>query len=858
MGDHRLICYLRYDPGTGSLAYVDVTADVLQSERVTFQRGAGDEAGGLRPASVQLRLKDLAAVAPTYDPDHPSSPLYGKAGRNTNTIVGYVIAQETFEGAGPPWAFTSSNAGTGVWATATDQAYTGLKSLKSPALANSQNSDFLVTVPTGANVVVYSYRVDAQAGDLFTVVKDPSGTPSTLTSTNSTGGVWLNAAFLVVPGQQLRFRYAKDAAGAAGADAAWIDDVTFIDAHISGEAANWQPDQNEAFVAGTPSTRGLRWTDLNAAGVLRRIGQWSDPLASPMYQQITGYGSALTGYWPGESEGQVSSAVSGVAAATTRGTVSYGNSDAPGGSEPLIQLGSDGTIIGRFRKASGSAGWQVVWSAHLNQVAASRQNIFTFTTSNGYVWAIDADATNYYFTCTNSEGVLLLNAASSFGSANANVSTNFVTFRMYGSISGGTVTFAPAWYGANDLTEWGTSYTFAGNMGYVTTFRVTGNAVTANMRIGHIYGTEGTTPDAFAGTAKPAINGFPGETVENRFKRLCAQKGITTQVTGTTGLTLPMGPQKSDVFQDLLKEMVATDACLIVDTRWQRSLTLRTRQSMYQQTPRLTLTRSQCIAPLSKAIDDKGSWNTVTATSRDGRTDVAQLVAGAMSTQNPPDGIGLYERKIEGNWSAAYRLSNISGWWLQLGTLTEPRYSSVSLDLDGAAAAIELDASLVDPGDVIVLSDVRPDPLPLLVIGIDQTQDTRRHRILTFTCIPATVHQAMNLWNAASMRYDAATTTMASAVAAGVTALPITSTNVRDAWVNPTTVDPRPVAAGGTYGQYDLIIAGERVTVTAATAPAGAGPITQTLTVVRAVNGVTKALPAGAAVQLYAPTRWAL
>ncbi|HEY9415615.1 MAG TPA: hypothetical protein VIQ30_12705, partial [Pseudonocardia sp.] len=73
----------------------------------------------------------------------------------------------------------------------------------------------------------------------------------------------------------------------------------------------------------------------------------------------------------------------------------------------------------------------------------------------------------------------------------------------------------------------------------------------------------------------------------------------------------------------------------------------------------------------------------------------------------------------------------------------------------------------------------------------------------------------------------------------------VTFTDRDDAWS--TTAEP-----------YDWLVGGERMTVTNMTAPAGSGPWTQTATVVRAVNGVSKAQTAGTSVYLADTKRWGL
>jgi hypothetical protein len=56
----------------------------------------------------------------------------------------------------------------------------------------------------------------------------------------------------------------------------------------------------------------------------------------------------------------------------------------------------------------------------------------------------------------------------------------------------------------------------------------------------------------------------------------------------------------------------------------------------------------------------------------------------------------------------------------------------------------------------------------------------------------------------------------------------------------------------------DLIIAGERVSVSSMGAATGTGPFNQVATVTRSANGIVKALPGGSKVALFDNRRWGL
>jgi hypothetical protein len=92
-------------------------------------------------------------------------------------------------------------------------------------------------------------------------------------------------------------------------------------------------------------------------------------------------------------------------------------------------------------------------------------------------------------------------------------------------------------------------------------------------------------------------------------------------------------------------------------------------------------------------------------------------------------------------------------------------------------------------------------------------------------------------------RWGARYTRLASAQSAGDTSLPFSISDSRETW---STADV----------PYDVEISGERITVTAMSAVSGSGPYSQTATVTRAVNGISKELPSLSDVRLWDAGRW--
>lgn len=111
-----------------------------------------------------------------------------------------------------PWVRTNSLAHLGKW------------SLRSGAIGDSQTSDAVVTVPTGATTVRFFYRVDSESSfDFFRVLVDANQV------LEASGNVdWTESdEFDVSAATTVTFRYIKDISASTGTDASYIDDLMF-------------------------------------------------------------------------------------------------------------------------------------------------------------------------------------------------------------------------------------------------------------------------------------------------------------------------------------------------------------------------------------------------------------------------------------------------------------------------------------------------------------------------------------------------------------------------------------------------------------------------------------------------------
>jgi len=817
----------------------DVTSDVYSREDIRATRGNGDEGSSQRPSSGTLTFDNRDD---RYRPTNPESDLYGLVGRNTQVMPAFVVAREGFEDATLDITITSGSS-PNPWARTSTQAHTGSWSLKSGTTAAGSFSDAIIAAPAGSTMCTLWYRVSTAAGDNLRI---------------STGGVlrlatsgiigWTRITVPVVTSatgaREVFVRYLKDASGVAGDDAVYIDDVTFFNARNVLEAASWEPDQSSSF----DGTKGDAWTDLEGNGLLRRLGEWKDPLRSTIYRSTTGF-TTLTGYWPLEDSRDATQATNVLAGGIPASVVDvdFAQDERPGGSDVQVKLGTLGSIYGIFA-ASGSAtqGWQVTLNFRLAALPASGTSLplFSWKTSDGTRWAILANNATYTLTATSGAGAALLTDLTLYGTGAA--PDQWLRMRVTCSISGGTVSYAMAWYPEGATVTYGLSGTFASStLGTLASWSIAANAHTINGWFGHVFGLRGTADNLISGDQVNVFNGYPGETAGNRFARLMRENGLAYDLRGLGSLTEPMGPQPIATLIEILQECADTDDGMLYDSRHEIGLTFRTRIRRYGQPVALALTFPGDIAPpMREVIDNQSTANDISVSQRDGGEAFATETTGPLSVQPPPAGVGRYVKTIDVNVYTENRLPDLAAWHLNRGTVDDPRYPSVTLDLV-ATPSLAAAASQVDIGERITVTGRTPDLLDMYVIGISEVVGPHTRKI-TFTCRPNRQFQVAS-YDLTTRRATSASSTLAEAITLTETIWDITTADRGDVWS--TTSLP-----------YDWMVGGERVTVTSMTAATGTGPYLQQAVVTRSVNGIVKTHSTGDVLTMHqqAQARYAL
>lgn len=265
----------------------------------------------------------------------------------------------------------------------------------------------------------------------------------------------------------------------------------------------------------------------------------------------------------------------------------------------------------------------------------------------------------------------------------------------------------------------------------------------------------------------------------------------------------------------------------------------------------LDYSRGHISAPFEPIDDDQQLVNDVTAKRTDGSEFRVVQETGPLSVDDPPVGVGRYETSLDLNTAHDIQLRDHAGWRLHLGTWDEARYPVVTVDLVRNPGLVENVASRESGDWLQVLNPppwLPPGPIDLLIEGYTETLNTHRWTVeFNASSGGPWVVGLVNDPDAEEPtgprdpdRADTEACELTVAVDAGDTTLAVLTT------VGPPWIDS--VNYPGMF-PFDLVLGGEVVRVTAV---AGTGA-EQTLTVERALNGITKPHPAGAAVSLARP-----
>ncbi|MFH9073456.1 carbohydrate binding domain-containing protein [Streptomyces alboflavus] len=520
-------------------------------------------------------------------------------------------------------------------------------------------------------------------------------------------------------------------------------EITNRKVRFVGEVSSWTPRWD---------TGGLDVvTEVEAAGVLRRLGQGAVPLKSPVFRAYTGTTATdVVAYWPMEDEEnatELASAFDGHPAVTFTDTVSVaGYSDYVGSAPvPTVTSGQLQVSVPEYSLDS-TSNTNILFFVKVPAAGVvSTQRLLWFSQSGSATyWDVQVNTSgNVKLRAFDNEGTNILD--SGFSSSSINGLEKIITVELVKDgadvdwvvtvydIAGSLTTAVPS----DTLSFFTLSGTLASyTTGRVTRFRMCRDGAMNGTAVGHLV--LGNTTDAFKATAG-ALVGWTAETAASRVSRLGREEGIHAYATRSGDEQC--GAQARNTALDLMRSAESVDEGILAEQRGILGVRYVTRASMYNQPVDLSLDYTGSdglVAPLAPVDDDQSVTNDVTVQREGGSSARAVLDAGALSTQAPPDGVGLYDTSYALNLLDDTQPAHHAGWRLHLGTWDETRFPQATVNLANAPASIEA-AAVVDVGSRLQITNppvwLPPDTLDLLVQGYSEVMDQFTWTI-TYNCTP--------------------------------------------------------------------------------------------------------------------------
>jgi hypothetical protein len=868
-------------------AWNPITADVRQTSAVTVTRGLTSESSSqAQPTASELVLDSRTHL---YAPRNPSSELYGKIGRNTPLRWGY------YEGS--PW-LESDGTGTSGLTTPDQSAFdvTDLDVRVDIALESweTQQALFSRWTASGDNRAWGVYL--AGTGQLA-FAWSPTGN-----STFNTEFSDVNVPLVGYNGQRMALRVTMDVNNGAGAyelrfytgrtvdDEEWnlLGDPVI---GVGGNTAMRMTTQDASPGVSSFTSNGLVWTlntgvnltnkhtrmsgevpewpisrdvsgnDTSVAvaptGVTRRMDAGNKPQDSALLRFIKANDPIEC--WPLTDGADVTAGKSlngspdmRLVLDTGTATPEWGQGSLAEWIEPVVLLpaSTDGTLKGSTARASGAAtGWSVDFFYNGKQdfdfTIADYGDLSDADPRIGWSFALDQSADQITLT-TVSVGDTSTSSALQSTITSAGVFDGAVHhIRLTTSVSGADATFEIFVDGVSEDSGTATGYA-SEEVLFVRPGWFYASTTSDIPSIGYVtyWGSSGAPS---AADMYDAATGFQGEKAGARITRLATEAGYTATVAGESVYQRPMGIQGRKKLLELLNEASQTNFGYLLDARDRAEAIHRGSSTLWNQHPALTLDFSAGLIspPFKPRDDDLLTENDVSVQREFGGVPSRQILeSGALSVQDPPNGVGRYDSEYTYSLSEEDDAAQTAFLRLHLGTFDGVRYSRITLDLANERVHQMIDDILrVDVGDLIRLTnlpeDHGADDVDVIVQGYSEEAGPTAWKI-TFNCVPGEPWRALTVDTEGLDRIDTAGCELAEDLDETETSVDVTTTATYR-WVD-----------SATYASdfpFDILVGGEVMRVTACTGTT----TSQTFTVTRSVNGVVKTHSTGADVRLFKP-----
>jgi hypothetical protein len=286
---------------------------------------------------------------------------------------------------------------------------------------------------------------------------------------------------------------------------------------------------------------------------------------------------------------------------------------------------------------------------------------------------------------------------------------------------------------------------------------------------------------------------------------------------------------------DLLREAANSDEGVLFELRDVAGFGYRSGRSLCAQDPRVVLDYANAeMDQIEPTDDDQAVRNDVTITRDGGASSRATQTTGSLGT----DAVGIYDTSDTLSLGWDDQADDHAWWRVHVGTVDETRFPQLGVRLENPriAADTALTTALLDM-EVGECLTVQNPPVWLPATDIREVAQGSTETLSKFgymivwNCTPASVYDVPVLATTTATdgdRLGSGFTTLTTGIDASVASFPISTTDGAPLWST-------------TASGYPVWVGGEEMTVTSITG--GSSP--QTANVVRGVNGIQIAHPAG-------------
>lgn len=627
---------------------------------------------------------------------------------------------------------------------------------------------------------------------------------------------------------------------------------------FSGFVEEWPPRYAPGLV--------FQWVPVTAFGVTRRLARAGTTVQSAFRRTLSLQSPLVYGayaYWPMEDERDSGVFVSGMTQQAVKPPMTYFDMDAAAdsqidGSLPLPRSGDGAYFVGPV-DFTDNPGWiadhkiGVRWVMRIPESPSTTTGVMAWATPGcqiaaWYLYLVPGTPDRLQLVGRNAAGTdLVVDTGLDFAISSlelsdgrqlwfevdieydevANTDWTYTVYTSSGSITrSGTV----AGVGAGDDWKVQTVFysTYPNNSGGWTVGHI------AVCNTGSLYGY---------GLGAYGATGFGGETTEDRFLRLTTDRNIEAS-SGASDTR--MGPQQTAGLLDMLRDCEIAEGGVLVEGR-DGALVLQTRDDRYDTAVALALDNNQghIAEPFEPQYDDQQIRNSVEVSAVGGASG-EYIDQVSIADHNG----AVYEDRIDANLHRDEDLVSHASFRSALGGGEDLRYPQITLKLHGTPELID-DWLASDIGSRVTISNppagLPPDLIDLLIEGYTETLDIKEWTV-TLNTSPALPWQAIVLddvdarVDGGGYQYVAGSGLSYHGSQLVFAATATQTTLVVDRAVSD---DGDELKWLGSAVPFDIVVAGERMTVTAVTD----NPITFVAagTAATAVNAsVSPALPAGA------------